>query len=248
MLVDGGRYPSRLLTAIGDRLPFYDRDLELVVITHSDDFDTAALPALFSRYRAGAVLVNGQTTQSDTADALREAIAPFDVVEARTGYTVQLDDGVLLEVLHPPQQPEFGAPPGEGALLLRLSYGDVSFLLTSDLSRVAQRELLARGVWPLADVMQLPQHGTARSLSESFLDAVQPQVVVLQSDPANRRGDPDTSTLALLDASLPLFRTDEQGALHLWTDGQTLWMLPEENTATPESPAEISVTATPDSR
>ena len=75
ILVDGGRYPSRLLTAIGDRLPFYDRELELVVITHPDDFDTAALPALFSRYRAGAVLVNGQTTQSDSADTLREAIA-----------------------------------------------------------------------------------------------------------------------------------------------------------------------------
>ena len=131
---------------------------------------------------------------------------------------------------------------------MRLSYGDVSFLLTSDLSRVAQRELLARGVWPLADVMQLPQHATARSLSESFLEAVQPQVVVLQSDPANRRGDPDTSTLAMLDASLPLFRTDEQGVLHLWTDGQMLWVLPEETGDATSASAEIQITGTPNSR
>jgi beta-lactamase superfamily II metal-dependent hydrolase len=74
--------------------------------------------------------------------------------------------------------------------------------------------------------MQLPQHGAARSLSESFLDAVQPQVVILQADAANRRGDPDTSTLAALDDAVPLFRTDEQGVIHLWTDGSTLYVQP----------------------
>ena len=37
MLVDGGRFPSRLLTALGDRLPYYDREIEILAVTHPDD-------------------------------------------------------------------------------------------------------------------------------------------------------------------------------------------------------------------
>jgi beta-lactamase superfamily II metal-dependent hydrolase len=72
-------------------------------------------------------------------------------------------------------------------------------------------------------VLQLPEHGTIRSLSERFLEAVSPQVVILQSDPANRNGDPDPDTMALL-GDLPIFRTDQGGAIHMWTDGEDLWV------------------------
>ena len=69
--------------------------------------------------------------------------------------------------------------------------------------------------------MQIPQHGAARALDAEFLRMVQPQVALLQSDIANRRGDPDPDTLALIDG-IPLFRTDEMGTIHLFTDGRTL--------------------------
>ena len=58
---------------------------------------------------------------------------------------------------------------------------------------------------------------------EDFLSAVQPQIAVLQSDPANRRGDPDPDTLAML-GDIPIFRTDQGGAIHLWTNGEQLWV------------------------
>jgi competence protein ComEC len=104
-----------------------------------------------------------------------------------------------------------------------LSYGDVSFLLTSDLSAEAQIELSEAENYPLATVLQLPQHGTARSLERDFITAVQPQAVVVQADRANRRGDPDEAILAMLDKDTPVFRTDEDGVLHLWTNGESLW-------------------------
>src|SRR5262249_25156626 len=86
----------------------------------------------------------------------------------------------------------------------------------------AQDAMLHSGKWPVATVLELPQHGTAFSLSYNFLKAVQPQVVVVESDPANRAGDPDPDTLALL-GSIPLFRTDQSGAIQFWTDGHDLW-------------------------
>ena len=112
----------------------------------------------------------------------------------------------------------------DNVLAIRVTYGEVNFLLTSDLSMTGQTMLIEAGQYPLATVMQLPQHGAARSLDETFLQQVQPRVTILQADVANRRGDPDPDTLSLLDEDVPLFRTDEQGGLHFWTDGSSLWV------------------------
>lgn len=171
-------------------------------------------------------LINGQSNLGEAYQAIETAIAPYEVIEVRAGYRVELSDGTLIEVLHPQTKPEINERLGDGTMVLRVSYGEASFLLTSDVSQDGQYTLLEDGQWPLATVMQLPQHGTVRSLSDDFLSAVQPQVAILQSDIANRRGDPDASTLAQLGDIHP-FRTDESGTLHLWTDGRTLWVLPE---------------------
>jgi competence protein ComEC len=227
MLVDGGRFPARLLTAIGDVLPFYDRQLEVVAITQPDIFDTSALPAVFQRYNAGVILTNGQPNLSEDAALLDAAIAAYPHITAQAGYNVTLDDGVLLEVLHPARAPELEEALDEYALVLRVSYGEVSFLLMGDANPAAQQAMLAEPAgFPLATVMQLPQHGAARSLDADFLAAVQPSVIVAQIDPANRRGDPDASTLELLDG-IPLYRTDTQGGIHFWTDGRELWVQTE---------------------
>lgn len=225
MLVDGGRFPSRLLTAIGDRLPFYDREIEVLVMTRPDPFAIAALPAVLARYEIGVALTNGQPNQSDLIAELETALARTAVVPVRAGYTLEFDDGLLVEVLHPRSQPRLQDRLGDHPVVLRLRYGEVSFLLTSSLSREGQA-LLLETQWPPASVLQLPQHGGTRSLSGDFLAAAQPQLALLQSDPANRLGDPDPDTLAMLGA-LPLFRTDAGGTLHLWTDGAELWVQEE---------------------
>ena len=82
--------------------------------------------------------------------------------------------------------------------------------------------MLRWGQWPLATVMQLPNHAGIRSLNQQFLEAVQPRAIVVQIDPTNRLGDPDADTLSLL-GDLPVFRTDQSGTLHFWTNGQQLW-------------------------
>ena len=223
ILVDGGRFPSRLLTAIGDHLPFTDQEIEVLVITQPDEFDTGALIAVLARYDVGVVLINGQPNLSEAYLQLQDALSAHDVVNVKAGYSVDIDDGVRLEVLNPDHQPELGDSMDDNAIVLRLTYGKASFLLTGDLSRDGQAALLERGAWPQATVMQLPEHGAIRSLSGDFVAAVSPQLVVLQSDPANRNGDPDPDTLALL-GDVPVFRTDQGGAIHLWTDGEDLWV------------------------
>jgi competence protein ComEC len=222
MLIDGGRFPSQLLTAIGDRLPFTDRTIETLFITQPDEFEFGALPSVLSRYEVGLTLWNGQPNGSQAFANLQSMLSDNQVVTVRSGYTMNFSDGVYVEVLYPPRQPELGDSFDDNTLVLRISYGEVSFLLTSDLSYSAQGALLSSGEMLTASVLQLPQHATSRSLSEDFLAAVQPSVVILQSARDNRRGDPDADVLAIVE-NLLLFRTDLSGDIHLWTDGTQLW-------------------------
>lgn len=223
LLVDGGRFPARLLTAIGDRLPFYDRNIEILVITHPDAWDISALNSVLDRYSVGAVLYHGQENQDDDFERLLATLkeSEIPIVAARAGQRLDLSDGAAIEVLHPQRPPKITDRLNDQVMVLRLTYGDVSFLLTSDLSAAGQREMLANGVARHATVMQIPQHGTARAIDDDFLAAVQPQVALLQSDIANRRGDPHPDTLDKL-GDIALFRTDEMGTTHLRTDGKTL--------------------------
>lgn len=222
ILIDGGRFPSRLLTSIGDRLPYYDRSIEILVITHPDESDIAALQAVLHRYTVDVALLNGQPNETETFLQIKRELADSKTVEVRAGYTIELDDGVFIEVLHPQSQPSITDKLNDQVIVLRVAYGDFALLLTSDLSRRGQRLMLENNIHPLANIMQIPQHGASHALESEFLDLVQPQIALLQSDAANRRRDPDPATLTLFD--VPVFRTDEGGVIHLKSDGRQVWV------------------------
>ena len=222
ILVDGGRFPSRLLTALGDRLPFNDQHIDLLILTQPDYFDLAALPAVLERYDVSLIWTNGQTETSVDYAPVEVALASREVLAVRAGYEVVFGDGTRIEVLHPFDRPSAAAGLNEGAIMLRLTYKDLSFIISGDASIAAQERVLSGDTWPLASVLVLPQHGTTRSLSPEFLRAVQPSLVLVQADPANRLGDPDPDTLSLL-GDIPVLRTDRYGTIHLWTDGELLY-------------------------
>ncbi len=224
MLVDGGRFPSRLLTALGDRMPFYDREIEVLAITHPDEWDIAALNSVLDRYAIGVALSNGQPNRrpvvQEVSQALAEAGARQVIVKA--GYRIDFGDGVTIQVLHPQAKPRITDQLSDHVLVLRVNHGDVSILLTSDLSAAGQAMMLQGGISPQASVFQIPQHGTVRAIDSQFLALAQPQIALLQSDIANRRGDPDPDTLSLfrdLVEENRLFRSDEIGTIHIISDG-----------------------------
>ncbi len=228
ILIDGGQYPTRLLTALGDRLPFWKREIDVLIVTQPKNSQVAALPAVLERYRIGQVLTNGQESDTENVLALQAALVEHQipVLPVYAGYRLETSDGLRLEVLHPPRLPEPGSNPVDEGLVLRLTYGAASFLLTPDLSPEAESALLRKGYELDATVLQLPSHGAASVSGEEFLRAVTPQVAVVQVDPGNRYGHPARAVIDRL-AATPLFRTDTQGAIEIATDGQTLWIAPE---------------------
>ena len=231
ILIDGGRASSRLLTTLGERLPFHDQRIEVLALSTMDPEANDALDALLQRYKIGLLVHNGQR---EPPPQLVEAADESLILGA--GHTLEFGDGLLIEVLHPQARPARDQRLlNTSALVLRIRYDRVSFLLPANLDRAGQQAMLTAGVSPQATVLQLPQHGAARSLDGDFLQAVAPQLIMVHTDPddpRNQRSDPNPDIVAMLD-EIPLVRSDAVGALHLWSDGERLWrdVLPKERVA-----------------
>jgi competence protein ComEC len=219
ILVDGGRYPNRLMTALGETMPFNDRDIDVLILTQPDDADSAALIEVLRFYRVGLVVSNGQPSASETQAALWELLNGVPHVVATRDMVLSTSDGVHLRVLNPPQTPNLATPLSEGALVLRLVYGERSVLLAGSTHEPPTGDDLELQ----SDVLHWAAPRFARSIELAMLEAVKPSAVVVQLD----RGGMQRYLLDELAAqhTLPLMlRTDKEGAVHLISDGQRWWL------------------------
>ena len=134
-----------------------------------------------------------------------------------------LGGGARLSVLHPPPEPLAGADEDENGVVLKLTLGEASFLLTADLGAKGETYLTNRHADLQATVLKVAHHGSAGSTSPAFLAAVQPLTVVVTVGRDNRFGLPSPETLGRLEPR-PVFRTDVHGDIEISTDGGRLWI------------------------
>ncbi len=225
MLVDGGPSPAALLDELGGLLPFWDRSLDMVALTHPDADHMDGLLALFERYRIVTVLDTGLAEDKAPAWAAALAARGGQHVVARRGMRLALDD-LRITVLHPAEPLPPDISDNAASLVLRLDYGETSFLLMGDAEQATEGELLAAGLPLRADVLKVAHHGSGGATSAAFLAAVQPRLAVIQVGADNRFGHPHPDTLARL-ADITILRTDRNGRVEVISDGQQLWINPE---------------------
>ena len=107
------------------------------------------------------------------------------------------------------------------SLVLRIDYGSTSFLLTGDMEKTAETDLVNSGANLKADVLQVGHHGSSTSTGYLFLNAVLPEMGVISCGAGNKYGHPHEETLSILrDAKVDVYRTDLQGTITIGSDGQ----------------------------
>ncbi len=222
VLVDGGPSPAALLDELGSLLPFWDRTLDMVVLTHPDTDHMNGLLPLFERYRIATVLDTVQDGGEAPAWSAALAAHRGQRITARRGMRLVLDD-LRITVLHPaePLLPE--TSDNAASLVLRLDYGEISLLLMGDAEQATEEALLAAGQPLQADVLKVAHHGSGGGTSAAFLAAVQPQLAVIQVGADNRFGHPHPDTLTRL-APAQVLRTDQDGRIEVTSDGRRLWV------------------------
>ena len=107
------------------------------------------------------------------------------------------------------------------SIVLRIDYGSTSFLLTGDMEKSAEADLVNSGANLKADVLQVGHHGSSTSTSYVFLNAVLPEMGIISCGVNNKYGHPHEETLSILrDAKVDVYRTDLQGTITIGSDGQ----------------------------
>ncbi len=228
ILIDGGAYPTLLNDHLGRIIPFWDRDIDLIIATHPDADHIAALPGIFGRYRVGRLITNGQTVDEQSAQALLAAAVENEtaVHQVSAGEVIAIEDGVKVAVLNPAAgvQVQIEEHDNDRSVALRLTYGDFSLLLTGDASEIAEKKILVDGQPLSAVVYKAGHHGAKSSSSAGFLEAVRPQYVIVSAGEGNRYGHPHDEVLErVTDVGAAVLRTDELGTIELISDGQALW-------------------------
>jgi len=225
ILVDGGPSPDALLDELGDVMPFWDRSLDLVVLTHPDADHMNGLLVVPERYRIGRVVDSALSAGSDDAAAWAAVLSTSEIPHITVFRGAQLRAGnVLLTVLGPPANLSAAAAGDNAAsLVLRLDYGRTSALLTGDAPEAVETEMLAATLPLDVDVLKVGHHGSADSTSGAFVAAVSPQLAVIQVGSGNSFGHPAPAVLDRL-RDVEVLRTDLNGRVEAISDG-TAWQV-----------------------
>jgi len=232
ILVDGGPSPEKVCLELGDRLPFWERSIDLVVLTHAHDDHVAGLVEVLRRYQVERVLYpEGIDCASD---AYSEWLGVLDekgieVTRAQAGQRIDLGNGATLEVLHPPGEFLEGTESDidNNGVVLRMEMGEVSFLLMADLYADGELYLLDQGVSLRSTVLKVGHHGSSTSTCPEFLAAISPQVAVISAGADNPFGHPSSEVMARLTERLgddSIYLTSERGTITFTTDGERLWV------------------------
>ena len=198
--------------------------LAAVILTHPHDDHYGGLPAVLSALPVQLFLSNGEEDNAAAFSDLLAILEERDIAcsSVSTGYRLIIDN-VEIKVLSPPAQ-RFSVTADDvnnSSLVLSLSYGDFSLLLTGDAESAALNELIKKYQGRLrADVLQVPHHGSRNALSAALLRAAAARAAVI-SVGSNPFGHPHAETLRLLaENKLAVYRTDLHGAITIVSDGK----------------------------
>ncbi len=235
ILVDGGPSPQAIALALGRKMPFWDRTIELVVLTHPSADHVTGLVEVLNRYKVRQVLYPDLEFKSDIYDEWLRLLEERDIkyTFAQAGQQIDFGTEVMIEVLNPQTPPLTGTESDidNNGMVLHLSMGEVSFLLTADIMWEAEFELVTRRASLTSTVLKVAHHGSTTSTTAEFLAVVNPRLAVISVGEDNPFGHPSDEVVDRLKQKLGrenIYRTDEYATIEFVTDGVRLWVKVEE--------------------
>jgi len=220
MLVDAGKNGSA--PVIISYLKKNDvKKIDYLVGTHPHEDHIGSLDAVIRNFEIGEVFMPGVTTNTQT---FRDVVTAaknkgLQITAAKAGANI-LEEGNLSVKILAPVGTEYENLNNYSAVI-KVKYGDVSFLLTGDAEELSEKEILAGKADVKAQVLKVGHHGSNSSTSQEFLKAVGPRYAVISVGAGNDYHHPHEATLdRLMKAQITVIRTDEKGNVIFETDGE----------------------------
>lgn len=224
VLVDGGP-DETILTRLAEVMPFWDRSIDLILLTHPHADHLDGLLAVLRRYEVGMVLESGVNHSipeyAEWHELIRQQGIPLQ--RAGRGQAVRLGGGAELRVLTPFRSFANTSPRNihDAAVVAKLAFASSTALLTADAESSLERALIAARDNLRAEVLKVGHHGSKTSTSAGFLAAVRPRLAAVSAGRKNRYGHPTQEVLdRLASAGVTVFRTDREGTITFVSDGR----------------------------
>jgi competence protein ComEC len=242
VVIDGGK-SDRFISCLSEYMPFWDRQIELMVLTNGDADHVTGLIEVLQRYNVKRVMANNLYQDTEVFEVFRAAVE-YEDVEV---YGPEKGDRIvlgspdwLLEVLWPEKElgdelvwsddRVLGAntyderKANEQSVVLELRYGEFEVLLTGDIGEETEERLLGAELVSEVEILKVGHHGSRYSSSDAFLSKVKPEVAVISTG-KNSYGHPTQEAMDRLEAvGAKVLRTDRDGDVEIVTDGKSYWV------------------------
>ena len=223
ILIDGGP-SSIILEKLSKEMSFWDRTIDLIILTHPEADHLSGLNEVLKRYKVENILWTGIVR--DTAEykewlkLINEGKAKIFL--AKTGQKISTRN-ILVELLFPFEnlEGEEFKDSNNTSIVGKLVFSDISFLFTGDIYKEVEKELIDGGVDVDSDILKISHHGSKTSTSEEFLKEVSPEIAVISVGKNNSYNHPHQEVLEVLSKyGINVLRTDEQGDIKIISDGK----------------------------
>ncbi|HII4489767.1 TPA: ComEC/Rec2 family competence protein [Clostridium perfringens] len=199
-------------------------DFELVIATHPHEDHIGGMVDVFKEYEVKAFYSPKITHTTKTYENLVKAVKDegLKTKELKGGMVIDLGEGAKFEVFTP-QKSEYEEL-NDYSPIMKLSFGDTSYLFTGDAEKLAEEEALAKYKTSLdSDVIKFGHHGSSSSSSNAFIEAVSPKYGIISCAKDNKYGHPHRETLDIIKKyNIKTFRTDTDGEIILTSDGKSI--------------------------
>ncbi|NQT50361.1 MBL fold metallo-hydrolase [Candidatus Kuenenbacteria bacterium] len=233
ILIDGGP-DKNVLAELGAVMPFWDKEIDVMVLSHPHSDHVTGLVEVLRRYKVKEIYYTGvlHTAPDYLAwlDEVKKQELDLKIVEQP--FEIDFGNEVKLQFLYPRESlvNKKIKEMNNSSIVNKLVYRDVSFLFTGDAELEVEEALLAtkdvetQNFASLrATVLKAGHHASSSSSSEEFLKAVNPETVVIQVGADNSFGHPHLKILRRLERlGVEILRNDEKGRILITTDGQDI--------------------------
>lgn len=220
VLIDGGS-TNKVLDCLGKYIPFWDRKIEAVMLTHPDSDHYTGLIEVIKRYKVDNYLDNGLTSSSQNYKVLRKEVGGRGIKEviAKKGTGIRVGK-MYLDIVSP-EEADKEADSNDNSLVIDLKYGSFEAMLSGDAPKEILNKVSAKV--PL-DYLKLSHHGSKTGTDAFTLDNLMPKLAII-SVGKNNYGHPNEEVLKVLEErKIKTLRTDELGDVETVSNSKGYWI------------------------
>jgi len=220
--------------------------LNYVVATHPHSDHIGGMETILNEFPVENFIDSGYPHTSKTYENMLTTIdgknIPFQV--AKKGEKIELDSALNIEILNPDSQ--YSDELNENSIVLKISYGEVSFLLMGDAGLETEERIMKAGDNLDSNILKVGHHASTSGSGESFITAVSPEVSVIEVGAGNDYGHPHAEVLERLQKVSRVFRTDLDGTITITTNGLTYSVTTEKTGTSAGTPGKTGTKETSD--